>query len=163
MREGFRLEGNETSWIVDEDKKSGHQVTMYSKTPGHQQEILPLAQARRAVLQGIGYATEPEAQEAGRLWRSYFMAAFASLRIGVDFGDRAVRSTRWSRHAIAAVSGQSGRSAINYQGGILVYESQSPPISCRQCQLLVRSAVRHVYLLRSPLRDAQGASAMNGR
>ena len=56
------------------------------------------------------------------------MAAFASLRIGVDFGDRTARTTSWSRHAIAAVAEQSGRSAINYQGGILVYESQSPPI-----------------------------------
>jgi hypothetical protein len=56
------------------------------------------------------------------------MAAFASLRIAVDFGDRAARTTSRSRHAIATVAELSGRSAINYQGGILVHESQSLPI-----------------------------------
>ena len=128
MREGSWLEGSETTWVVDDDRTLGHQVTIYAQTLGQQQETLPLARTRRAVLQGIGYATEAEAQEAAKFWRGSLMAAFASMRIGVDFGDRAARSTSWSRHAVAAFSKQSGRPAVNYQGGILVYESKSPPI-----------------------------------
>lgn len=128
MREGSWLEGSETSWVVDDDRTLGHQVTLYAQTLGQQQETLPLARTRRAVIKGIGYATEAEAQEAAKFWRASFMATFAAMRIGVDFGDRAARSTSWSRNAIAAVSKQSGRPAFNYQGGILIYESNSPPI-----------------------------------
>lgn len=128
VREGSWLEGSDTSWVVYDDRTLGHQVTMYAQTLGQQQETLPLARTRRAVLKGIGYATEAEAKEAAKFWRASFMAAFASMRIGVDFGDRAARSTSWSRHAVAAVSKQSGKPAVNYQGGILVYESNSPPI-----------------------------------
>jgi hypothetical protein len=128
MREGSWLEGSETSWIVDDDSARSHQVAMYSQTVGHQQETLPLARTRRAVLRGIGYATEAEATEASQFWRACFMAAFASMRIGVDFGDRSAKTNSWSRHAVAAVAEQSGRPVVNYQGGVLVYESKSPPI-----------------------------------
>src|SRR5690348_5346536 len=89
MREGSSLEGSETSWVVDDDRTLGHQVTMYAQTLGRQQETLPLARTRRAVLRGIGYATETEAQEAAKFWRAIFMATFAAMRMGVDFGDRA--------------------------------------------------------------------------
>ena len=127
MREGSWLEGGETtSWVVDGDRNSGRQVTMYSQTLGRQQETLPLALTRRVVVQGIGYETEAEAREAAKLWRACFMAAFTSLRIGVDFGDRAIRTTS-TRRAVAALTKLSGRPPINYQGGILVYESPSPP------------------------------------
>jgi len=128
MREGSWLEGSETSWVVHDDRTLGHQVTMYAQTLGQQQETLPLARTRRAVLKGIGYETEAEAQEAAKFWRASFMAAFASMRIGVDFGARTARSATWSHHAVAAVSKQSGRPAVNYQGGILLYESNSQPI-----------------------------------
>jgi hypothetical protein len=128
MREGSWLEGSETSWVVDGDRKSGHQVTMYSQTLGRQQETLPLALARRVVVQGIGYETEAETREAAKLWRACLMAAFTSLRIGVDFGDRGVRTTSSSRRAVAALTKLSGRPPTNYQGGILVYESRPPPI-----------------------------------
>jgi hypothetical protein len=127
MREGSWLEGSETSWVVDGDRNSGHQVTMYSQTLGRQQEALPLALTRRVVVQGIGYETEAEAREAAKLWRACFMAAFTSLRIGVDFGDRAIRTTS-TRRAVAALTKLSVRPPTNYQSGILVYESRSPPI-----------------------------------
>jgi hypothetical protein len=127
MRDGFWLEGSETSWVVDYGEDSGHEVTMHSQTLGRQQETLPLALARRVVVHGIGYATEAEARKAAKLWRAWFMAAFASLRIGVDFGDRASRAGSRSRRAGTAVADPSGRSAIDYPGGISVYESKSPP------------------------------------
>lgn len=127
MRDGSWLEGSETTWVVNNDG-AGHEVTMYSQTLGLQQETLPLARTRRAVLTGIGYATEDEAIEAGKLWRACLIAAFASMLIGVDFGDRSVRRTSWSRRATAVVSQATGRPAVNYQGGMLVYESKSPPI-----------------------------------
>lgn len=128
LREGSWLEGSEASWVVDDDPTCGHRVTMYSQTLGHQQETLPLARTRRAVLQGIGYASRAEATEAGKTWRACFMAAFSSMGLGVDFGDRSVKRTSWSREAVAAVSEQTGRPAVNYHGGLLVFESKSQPI-----------------------------------
>lgn len=125
MQAGSWLEGNEPSWVVDNDG-AGREVIMYSQTLGDQ-EMLPLSEARKAVIKGVGYSTENEATEAGKLWRARLMAAFATLRIGTDFKNRTLSRLTFSREAMDAVSQARGRSAVNYRGGILVYASESPP------------------------------------
>jgi hypothetical protein len=118
MRPGFWLEGSETYWVVDNDGQ-GREVTMYSQTLGQWQETLPLSLTRRAVLRGVGYSTDSDAIEAGKVWRARLMAAFASMRIGVDFGDRSV-----GRRGLDKAG---AKRAGHYEAGILVSESNSPP------------------------------------
>jgi hypothetical protein len=126
MQPNSWLEGSEPSSVVNNDGK-GREVTMYSLTPGLQQEPKPLAEARTAVIEGVGYSTESEALEAGKLWRARLMEAFAALRIGADFKDRTASQVSFSREAMAAVSQATSRPAVNYRSGILVYESDSRP------------------------------------
>lgn len=126
MQPNSWLEGSDPSTIVHNDGK-GRQVTMYSLTLGLQQKPTPLAEARTAAIKGVGYSTESEALEAGKLWRARLMEAFAALRIGTDFKDRTASQVSFSREAMAAVSQATGRPAVNYRSGVLVYKSDSPP------------------------------------
>jgi len=88
---------------------------------------MPLSEARSVVLRGSGYETQDEAMVAGQLWRSRLMRAFATIRIGADFGDRAPKGA----FTMAGLEsfGLPGRQNLDDVHGLMVFEGEPAPSS----------------------------------
>lgn len=124
IRETSRLGCADAEWVI-EDRGPGQQVKLVSQTPGSR-EPGPLSEARSVILWGSGYGSEDEATAAGLLWRSRLMRAFATVRIGADFGDRAPHSA--FTEAGLEASGAQSRRALNDVHGLMVFECEPTPV-----------------------------------
>jgi hypothetical protein len=49
---------------------------------------LTISQSKHLIVLGRGYATEPDADDAGKRWRRTLQRGFARMNIGADFGKR---------------------------------------------------------------------------
>jgi len=119
LREASTLQSADPEWLIDGgDEKPPVRLTPADHTPS-------LADARRLALSSSGYGAEGEAAEAGRVWRARLMRAFCCLRISADFGDRAPQSS-FTSHGLSMLA--SGQRELNDVHGLMVFESDPPPI-----------------------------------
>jgi hypothetical protein len=125
IRETSKLECATPEWVI-EDRGPGQQVRLISRTPGSPDNPVPLSEARSVVLRGSGYSSEEEAAAAGQLWRARLMRAFAAVRIGADFGDRAPQGG----FTVAGLTafGPPERRSLNDVHGLTVFECEPAPI-----------------------------------
>src|SRR5262249_19071347 len=102
LRPGSRLQHGEPEWII-EDSGSGNQIKLVGLPPPKNIPVvqalqegiedtlanspaIPIKDAQRLVLTGIGYNSEAEAVAEGELWRGRGVGAFAAVNISGDFG-----------------------------------------------------------------------------
>jgi len=109
-----------------EDRGPGQQVKLISRAPGSLDNLGPLSEARSVTLRGSGYSSEDEAMAAGQLWRARLMRAFAAVRIGADFGDRAPQGG-FTAAGLAAFGSESRRT-LNDVHGLMVFACEPAPI-----------------------------------
>jgi hypothetical protein len=153
IRETSRLGSTDTEWLI-EDRGPGQQVKLVSRTPGSP-EPDPLSEARSIILRGSGYGSEGEAKAAGLLWRSRLMRAFATVRIGADFGDRTAQGglTEAGLQAFAA----PGVRALNDVHGTMVFECDPPSVFLGTGPITARVSSPHERLV-----DAMTNAIANG-
>jgi hypothetical protein len=125
IRETSKLECTSPEWII-EDRGPGQQVKLISRTDGPSSDPGPLSEARSVNLRGSGYSSEGEALEAGEAWRARLMRAFAGVRVGADFGDRAPKGA-FTEAGLAAFSA-SGQRVLNDVHGLMVFECEPTPV-----------------------------------
>jgi len=123
IRETSKLDYAETEWVIEERGPS-QQVKLTSRTPGSPDG--PLSQARSVTLRGSGYGSEDEATAAGQLWRGRLMKAFAAVRIGADFGDRAPQGS-FTPEGLERF-GTPDRRTRNDVHGLMVFECEPAPV-----------------------------------
>ncbi len=114
-----KLQCPDSEWLI-EGTDPPEVVKLVSGEPD-----VPLADARKVALRGSGYASEADAEQAGQLWRGRLMRAFASIRVGADFGDRAGRG--FFTQAGLEAFGPPGQRVLNDVHGLAVFECEPPP------------------------------------
>lgn len=125
IRETSKLDWASPEWVI-EDYGPDQQIKLISRTPGLPDNPGLLSEARSVTLRGSGYSSEDEAIAAGQLWRARLMRAFAAVRIGADFGDRAPQGS-FTTAGLAAF-GTSGRRTLNDVHGLMVFECEPAPV-----------------------------------
>jgi hypothetical protein len=115
-----KLECEDAEWVVRRD--AGRRHISLVVADGSRS----IAEARRLALRGSGFATAAEAEAAGKLWRSRLMRAFACIRVGADFGDRASHGM-FSPAGLAAFSA-SGQRSLNDVHGLMIFECEPAPV-----------------------------------
>jgi len=90
-----------------------------------------IAQCDRVAVVGKGYLSKAAAGEDGERMRDAVTVAFCRLYVGADFGDRAARSF-FTPQGLAALSAQHERRVENDTHGLMVYESDPPPMFAHQ-------------------------------
>jgi len=88
---------------------------------------LPIQKSDVLVLRGDGYASEKDAQDAGRYYLDVFILAFACLRIGADFGNRAPKSA-FTVDGLKMLEQHYGRRVLNNVHGMTIFETEQKPI-----------------------------------
>lgn len=152
IRETSGLGSTEPEWLI-EDHGPGQQVKLVSRNPGSP-EPGPLSEARSVILQGSGYGSEDEAEAAGLLWRSRLIRAFATVRIGADFGDRTAQGgfTEAGLQAFAP-----GVRALNDVHGLMLFECDPRPVFLGVGPITARVSSPHERLV-----DAMNNAIANG-
>jgi hypothetical protein len=85
-----------------------------------------LQDAERWALFGEGYESEREALENGERFHDALTIALASLRIGVNFGDRSGKS-QFTAYGLRALEGNIGQRTLNDVHGLMAYRSEAKP------------------------------------
>jgi hypothetical protein len=124
IRETSKLDCASPEWVI-EDGGPGQQVKLVTRDPRSPNPV-PLSEARSITLRGSGYNSEDEAMAAGQLWRARLMRAFATVRIGADFGDRAPQGA-FTTEGLSAF-GPEGRRILNDVHGLMTFECEPAPI-----------------------------------
>ena len=105
-----------------------------------------LAETRHLALRGSGYASEAAATQAGEAWRARLMRAFACVRIGADFGDRAP-------HGFVTNVGlqflSPDRRALNDVHGLAVFECEPPPVFVGAGNVTMQLSRPHEHLVQA--------------
>jgi hypothetical protein len=150
IRETSRLGCADAEWVI-EDRGPGQQVKLVSRSlePG------PLSEARSVILRGSGYGSEDEATAAGQLWRSRLMRAFATVRIGADFGDRAPHGG-FTEAGLEALGAQGIRT-LNDVHGLMVFDCEPTPVFLGVNPITARVSSPHERLV-----DAMTNAIANG-
>lgn len=125
------------------DRGPGH----ISRTPVSIDNPVPLSEARSINLRGSGYSSEDEAIAAGEVWRARLMRAFAGIRVGADFGDRAPQGA-FTEAGLAAFSAQDRR-VLNDVHGLMVFECDPPPVFVRLGPLTAMVSSPHERLVQA--------------
>jgi hypothetical protein len=108
--------------------------------------------SERLVFKSDGWPSEAEAAQAAAKYIPVLQVALAKLCVGADFGDRGPKSV-WTQHGLAMLKQQTGERALNDEQGVMVYESEPPPIFISTSA----SALRIVDPGRFELAFSQGA------
>lgn len=119
LRPTSKLEFTDEAWIIDQPDSAAE---IKLKAVG----ASTLAEARSIALLGSGYASEEAATAAGERWRAILMGAFASIRVGADFGGRSARSGFATAAGMAMVL-PPGERGLNDVHGLMVFECDPPP------------------------------------
>lgn len=90
-------------------------------------EGVPIKDAHELCLRGKGYGSENDAWQAGQRLRDAISLAFARVRIGADFGDRAPKGGV-TRAGLAMFKQQTGRRTLKDVHGLIVFETEPPPL-----------------------------------
>ena len=114
-----RLSLAEHEWLVP-NPSGGEEIELVA-VGGNE----TLDKAQTVVLRGGPYPTEEAAQTAGSLWEARLMRAFAGIKVGADFGDRAPKGAFTQRGFQFVAAGQR---ALNDVHGLMVFECDPPPV-----------------------------------
>ena len=90
------------------------------------QDDLKICDSDQLSVVGSGYAYPQDAEVAGREVKKALMVAFAKVRVGVDFGDRAVKGM-FTEHGLKWVEQQISQRALNNVHGLMVFETFPKP------------------------------------
>jgi len=75
---------------------------------------------------GSGYSSAQAAEIAGREVKTALIIALASVRVGVDFGDRAAKGI-FTNYGLKEIEEVIGKPALNNTHGLMVFESVPAP------------------------------------
>jgi hypothetical protein len=77
------------------------------------------------ILTGKGFQSHEEAQEEGDKYIERLKLTFASLLLGVDFGERHQDGAA-TNYALSKLEQESGHSVINDKYGVMIYDEEDP-------------------------------------
>ncbi|TDS73146.1 hypothetical protein [Comamonas sp. JUb58] len=86
-----------------------------------------LNQKQYISLTGKGYLSQVDAENAGKAYETILMIAFASVRIGADFGDRAARGI-FTNEGIKYLEQSHGQRVLNDTHGLMVFLTEPKPL-----------------------------------
>ena len=133
LSQGVGINSDESEWMLFESE-AGERVTL---VPGDGQETL--GKERRVVIRGKPYDSAEHAEAAGRRWMAIVQRAFARMRIGADFGERAGLSV-WTEAGLATLSGDSGQRVLNDVHGLSVFTCEPDPVFAGGMEAAVTSS-----------------------
>jgi hypothetical protein len=79
------------------------------------------------VLKSDGWSSKEEACQAASKYIDALALTLVRMQIGADFGNRSPKSC-FTHHGIAMLEAGSGRRVLNDVHGIMIYESEPPPL-----------------------------------
>ncbi len=97
------------------------QLVLYNKTPNQ-----AIKEALHFCLIAGGFDSEEKALEAGKLHEAALMVALARVRVGANFGDRAVKGFL-TPEGLRQLELQHGHRFVNDVHGLMAYTQQPPP------------------------------------
>lgn len=133
---------NSDKWLLT-PVDSKPEITLRSKKQGS-----PIEAGNELVMLGDGYSSEEEARTAGEQLRDAITLAFARLRIGADFGDRAPKG--WITEAgILMLEQQTGKRVLNDVHGLMTFDTEPPPqfVATQADAILTRGKEKFVQAL----------------
>lgn len=118
---------------IDSDKwlltpfNSIPEITLQSKNQGS-----PIKDVKEIVMRGDGYASEEEARAEGEQLKDVLILAFARLRIGADFGDRAPKGII-TNFGLQIFEQNTGKRFLNDIHGLMTFETEPSPhfVACQ--------------------------------
>lgn len=120
LPDNLRIGINSDRWFLTPEN-SKPEIALRSKKDG-----LPISESEKLIIIGNGYNSENEAYTAGEEVRDAITLAFARLRIGADFGDRAPRGVVTDA-GLRMFEEQTGRRVLNDVHGLMIFEADPPP------------------------------------
>lgn len=91
----------------------------------HNPEV-PIRESKDLILEGSGYPTKEDAEQAGAKSFDALAVTLARLRVGADYGSKGPRS--WiSTSFLSQISARTGTPIMNDVHGLIVYESDPRP------------------------------------
>jgi hypothetical protein len=126
----FRLRGNICAGSAISSGQS--QLILASVANGDDLDVIlkpadgvgPLSQARRIAVVGRAFDDEASATQAGRRWRGLVEAAFSTMRLAVDFGDRAAKGFIFNTGLEMASDALGGTPTLNDVHGLMIYDDE---------------------------------------
>jgi len=88
------------------------------------QDDLPIRDSAQLVLVGAGYESAEGASAAGVQFQNALMVALARVRVGADFGHRAVKGM-FTEHGLKWAEELCGQRVLNNVHGLMVFQSDS--------------------------------------
>ena len=103
-------------------KGSPSPIILCSKSEGK-----AIQESNELILKGSGWASEDEAENAGKKYTDALVFSLACLRVGADFGVRAPKSVI-TNYGLAMFENLSGRRMLKDVQGTMIYETNPPPL-----------------------------------
>lgn len=123
LGETSHISSDEARMVLASPDDAGVEVVM---VPGDGAGVL--RDARRLVIRGRPYESGEQATQAGLQWRRLLEIGFASMRVGVRFGDRAAGAF-WTADGLKMIAdANGGRPALNDVHGLSVFDDTLAPL-----------------------------------
>lgn len=114
-----KIDSDEPQWVLASRVSDGEDVVLRPRSEA------TLGEARSLVLLGSSYASESDAETAGRRWMAALTAGLARMNIGADFGDRAPPQG-FTAHALERFAQQAGATVLDDVHGLMVFAEEQP-------------------------------------